>query len=463
MAFGLTHPGTGVMWAAAACVVTILGSPACGGGSSAPPPSTPPPATPTQPLPGPTATVDVDEGTRIQGMEGFGGFGPRKVWWDAPPFYDSDWINLMLQDWGLTILRDHIPENFMLAPGSVNIDQSTPGVDGKLGDHLPYLRDMGRAGLPKLITSIWSPPAWMKTNGTITNGGALRSEDYPAFADYCVRYVRTVAEKTGVDVYGLSVQNEPAFEEPYASCVYTPAQLTEVVKAVGARFRAEGISTRLFVPEDVEMPDRIGSYINAVCGDPEARADIGFLAIHGYSFNGVTPGSSTVSDWQATASLAAACGKPLWLTETSGYSKDWKGALELAQAIYVAIQYGHVSAWVYWYSNEIVGTSQYDVSKNYYRFVRPGAVHVDSRSDNPDVLALAFRHDGESTVTVLLINKADAGKTVTLHVTGGPVPSRFRAFRSSAGEHCDEVAPVGAGDAIALPASSVTTLYGETR
>ena len=128
----------------------------------------------------------------------------------------------------------------------------------------------------------------------------------------------------------------------------------------------------------------------------------------------------------------------------------------------MAVKFGHISAWVYWYSNDIVCTSQYDVSKNYYRFVRPGAVHVESQSDNSEVLALAFRHDGESTVTVLLINKADTDKTATLRISGGPVPSRFRVFRSSAGEHCNEVAPVGAGDAILLPASSVTTLYGNT-
>src|SRR6185436_12707980 len=101
-----------------------------------------------------------------------------------------------------------------------------------------------------------------------------------------------------------------------------------------------------------------------------------------------------------------------WMTETSGYVDAWEGgknskgedapgAFDLAQAIYAALCYGKVSAWVWWQGSESGGMSEfslmqgtrvgkrYHASKHFYRFLRPGARLVRASSDDPKLLVLA--------------------------------------------------------------------------
>jgi O-glycosyl hydrolase len=187
-------------------------------------------------------------------MEGFGGFGAKDVYWSGGPFTSPDFVSTLLDDLGLTILRDHIPENFEPTNensdpfntdlSKFNINNNTSGVDGKLSDHLEYLQAMHHSGLQKLIVSVWSPPAWMKTNNSINNGTSqnsapaynpnpgpsdnqLRTDMYDEFAEMCVAYIKTIKEKTGIDVYALSLQNEPRFSQFYGSCVYSGEALRD--------------------------------------------------------------------------------------------------------------------------------------------------------------------------------------------------------------------------------------------
>src|SRR4030095_9670929 len=98
------------------------------------------------------ATIVVDTSIKYQTMEGFGGFGAKDVYWRGGPFTSPEFVSTLLDDLVLTILRDHIPENFETTNDNgdpfdtdlskFNISNNTPGVDGKLSDHLEYLKAM---------------------------------------------------------------------------------------------------------------------------------------------------------------------------------------------------------------------------------------------------------------------------------------------------------------------------------
>lgn len=81
----------------------------------------------------------------------------------------------------------------------------------------------------KIMLSVWSPPAWMKTNGSRKNGGSLKPEYRKLWAKYICRYIHTFRER-GYQVERISIQNEPKAVQTWDSCVYTTEQEKEFLR-----------------------------------------------------------------------------------------------------------------------------------------------------------------------------------------------------------------------------------------
>ncbi len=73
--------------------------------------------------------------------------------------------------------------------------------------------------LPVML-SPWSPPAYMKTNGSRNGGGKLKTEYYQAWASYICHYIHQYRSR-GINVSAMSIQNEPNATQIWDSCVYT--------------------------------------------------------------------------------------------------------------------------------------------------------------------------------------------------------------------------------------------------
>jgi O-glycosyl hydrolase len=400
---------------------------------------TPNPSTPTTAK---TVTISVDTMTQFQTIEGFGGFGAQKVWWAGPPFFNDDFINLLINDLGVTILRDDIPANFEIENDNddpyqidwskFNTSINTPDADSHLGIHFSYLKAMHKAGLKHLIASIWSPPVWMKHNNHPGNGtrdktdappynlnpdentNQLKVENYEEFAEYCLAYIQLLKKETGIDLYAISLQNEPRFSQFYASSVHSPESLRDLIKVVGNRFDAEGVQTKIFAPEDVQSIWHINQYLDAILADPKAIQHVDIFAIHNYQNDGVHPSDEGPKNWQETAQKAQAADKVVWMSETSGFDPNrFEGGLDLAKSMYNALHFGHATAWVYWQMSESYDkgfltngqpTWLYYISKHFYRSIRPSAISVQITESEADLLSLAFFHPETGDKTIVLIN-----------------------------------------------------------
>ena len=73
--------------------------------------------------------------------------------------------------------------------------------------------------LPVML-SPWSPPAFMKTNGSRNGGGKLRLEYADLWARYICKYIHEYRRR-GVQVTRLSIQNEPNAAQTWDSCLYS--------------------------------------------------------------------------------------------------------------------------------------------------------------------------------------------------------------------------------------------------
>jgi len=444
-------------------------------------------------------TVTADPTKKFQTIEGFGGFGAQDVYWGAGPFTSARFVNDLINDLGLTILRDNLPLDFEITNDNndpfvtdltkYHVDGQTPTYGQPLRTHIQYLKDMKAAGLSKLIMSVWSPMPWMKNNNSLTNGtnqnaappynanptsssNQLRTDMYDEFAEMCVAYVKIIRQEVGIDLYALSVQNEPRFSQSYESCVYNGEALRDLIKVVGKRFHDEGLTTKLFMPEDVGYFDGINGLVQPVLGDDVARNYVDIIATHGYAFDGVTAASTDAQTWQAMYNWGKPYNKPLWMTETSGFSNDFKGAMDLSKAMYTALNYGNISAWLFWELSQsnidefaLMSTSgtkskRYYVSKNFYRYIRPGAVRfsVDVSAD-AKIYPLAFYNAASNSTSIVFINDNTTDKVV--HIPVIALPTSYEMFVTSGMHDCDDMGAADISGNLILPANSVTTLVSK--
>lgn len=94
----------------------------------------------------------------------------------------------------------------------------------------------------EFLVSPWSPPAFMKTNGSMNNGGQLKKEYYPVWAKYFAKFIQEYRKK-GVEITALTVQNEAAAAQTWDSCMYSAAEEAEfAVNHLGPELERAGLS-----------------------------------------------------------------------------------------------------------------------------------------------------------------------------------------------------------------------------
>lgn len=112
---------------------------------------------------------------------------------------------------------------------------------------VPFIRQAGReAGENiKILCAPWSPPAFMKNNKSMNDGGRLLRKYYGAWARYMVKYVKGMLER-GVDIRIMSVQNEPEAKQTWASCKYDPTEEAMLaVDYIYEELKAEGLEDKI--------------------------------------------------------------------------------------------------------------------------------------------------------------------------------------------------------------------------
>lgn len=148
---------------------------------------------------------------------------------------------------------------------------------------IPLIRDSAAvAGRDlELLASPWSPPAWMKTNGKMNNGGKLLEEFRPVWAQYYVRYLRAMEEE-GIRIEAITVQNEPAAVQTWDSCLYTASEERDFVKNhLGPVLEAAGLGDIRIIIWDHNR-DLIVERARTVLSDPDAASYIWGVGNHWY-------------------------------------------------------------------------------------------------------------------------------------------------------------------------------------
>src|SRR5438132_555817 len=240
---------------------------------------------------------------------------------------------------------------------------------------------MQARGVTKFLASTWSAEPWMKSNNLNTDGGSLRPDMYAEFAEYLSAITQIAKNNYGINLSAISLQNEPYFVEPYESTTYRTNQLRETLRAVMRKFAHDGVTTPIVLPEDLIFEDRNKWYASRIMDDPETSKFVGAFAGHGL-----------LQHWDQIRDTLAPYGREFWMTETSGTQPNWQGAMGVANSIVNAIGTANASTYLYWQFSEVSTnatkslmidgqpTPKYYAAKQFYRWIRPGMVHVGTTS-----------------------------------------------------------------------------------
>ncbi|MEI6603480.1 MAG: glycoside hydrolase family 30 protein [Clostridia bacterium] len=134
----------------------------------------------------------------------------------------------------------------------------------------------------KLFASPWSPPAWMKTNGQMNQGGKLKPEFRTAWAAYFCRYIHE-ARKEGIPIWGVSVQNEPKAAQSWDSCIFTAMEERDFVRDyLGPALKENNLEDIKIIVWD-HNKERVFERAKVYYSDPEAAKYIWGTGFHWYS------------------------------------------------------------------------------------------------------------------------------------------------------------------------------------
>jgi len=294
----------------------------------------------------------------------------------------------------------------------------------------------------KIMLTPWSPPGWMKTNGSMLGidpathqPATLRPEFNGAFANYLVKAVQGY-QAAGVPVYALSVQNEPLYPAPTYSGMSMPAaeQAAFLATALAPAMAAAHLTTKVLVYDhNWDHPE----YPATVFANPRAYALAAGTAWHHYAGN---PAAMTAFHNRFPE-------KGEWVTEASGGTWQ-KGNIIVEEASeLIAVMRNWSRSYVLWalatdqnYGPHVGGCSQcrgivtiddtnpqnpivhrepdYYVLGQASAFVASGAVRIGSTEPEETQLKdVAFRNP-DGTIVLYALNAATTSQVFRIGFNG---------------------------------------------
>ncbi|EKF35742.1 glycosyl hydrolase [Bacillus xiamenensis] len=306
-----------------------------------------------------------------------------------------------------------------------------------------------------VIASPWNPPSSM-VETFIRNGSPakrLKYDQYAAYAQHLNDFV-TYMKNNGVNLYGISVQNEPDYAHDWTW--WTPQEILRFM-----RENAGSINARVIAPESFQYLKNIS---DPILNDPQALRNMDILGAHLYG--------TQISQLPYPLFKQKGAGKELWMTEVyypnsnSNSADRWPEALGVSEHIHHSMVEGDFQAYVWWYIRRSYGPMKEDgmISKRGYnmahfsKFVRPGYVRIDAtKSPESNVFVSAYK--GNNQVVIVAINKNNAGVNQHFVVQNGSVSqaSRWVTSASSNLQPGTDITISGNQFWAHLPAQSVTT------
>jgi glucosylceramidase len=176
---------------------------------------------------------------------------------------------------------DYSTEVYSYDEGAPDPDLTRFSIDHDRAWILPILRE-ARGANPDLwlLASPWSPPGWMKPNGSML-GGCMHPKSMPAYAAYFVKFLQAY-EAEGVPINAVTSQNEVDTEQDgrMPACAWPQEyEISFISEHLGPALKKNKLDTAIWL-----LDHNYNLWGRVVCSldDPGLREFCHSVAWHGY-------------------------------------------------------------------------------------------------------------------------------------------------------------------------------------
>jgi O-glycosyl hydrolase len=385
----------------------------------------------------------------------------------------------------LMIRHDHEPQND-------NADPFTPAFDEKNFKYCEHTLAIAKAAMKRrpdieLFATLYTPPAWMKTNNDLSAGGEGRAtikDGHDAeLAEFAWAFLDHM-NRNGAAVKYLSICNEPDWPHTQPGYCLTAERHADLLRNVGdylTKMSAKFPKTpkpKLVSPNTLSAPGCVKDYLPAALRKAGKYVEV--IGSHDYDPRGAR--------WADLQRLAR--GRPVWMTEWCARGKDGsEGMINSATAYGAAMHHaftGGANAWMAYdwaypprdsgealihidWGNDYRLTKPYHLFRQWAEPLVPGmklaAVTAAgpgvAQEGKPGVFGTAFAAADGKSLVVHVVNTRDFAAPVILQLAGpfAPVAAAARK-RTSAKEDVAELPDLkrsAKGFEDTLPARSMVT------
>lgn len=309
---------------------------------------------------------------------------------------------------------------------------------------IPFIKKAMDAAGGQLIfyASPWSPPAFMKTNNNMLQGGKLKPEYYHSWANYYTKFIEAY-EKEGISVWGISIQNEPMATQRWESCIFTGEEERDFLKNnLGPAMHKAGYGDKKIIGWDHNR-DLLYQRASILLEDPEAAKYLWGIGFHWYEtwsggepmFDNVRrvheafPDKNLIFTEGCVEKFDLAQVYDWWLGELYGTNlihdfnngmtayTDWNILLDETGGPNHAGNFCFAPIHADTQKGELIYTNEYYYIGHFSKFLNPGAKRVLSSPSRSDLLTTSFVNKDGKVVTVVM-NKGDIGLNYFLWVNG---------------------------------------------
>jgi glucosylceramidase len=277
-----------------------------------------------------------------------------------------------------------------------------------------------------LMATPWSAPGWMKTSGSMV-GGSLTSGDESVFAQYLTKFVQAY-QGQGVPISYLTVANEPQYSPAsYPGMLMSASQESTIINDLAPDLSAAGESTKILGWDhnwdNTSYPEQVlastGSNTVGVAWHHYAGTASAMTTVHDAYPSTVqleTEGSWTSgTNWPAEILGQGGTTAIDSLRNWSQTVTFWNLALNASGGPVTGNSCG-CTAPVTTNGSSVSYNAEYYILGQFSKFVKPGAVRIDSNVVG-NIDNVAFKNP-DGTIAMVALNEGSSSQSFQVSYDG---------------------------------------------